>query len=58
MSLRGGLAGGAILNHFNMRMKQINFETKNKETSLALRGPRISDSLTSSVTQSVKFAYA
>ena len=37
-------------------MKQIEFETKNKETSLALRGP-MTESLSDSVTQSVKIAY-
>ena len=46
-----------ILNHFQFRMKQINFEMKNKETSLALRGP-INSSITGLVTQSQAFTYA
>ena len=36
-------------------MRFINFETKNRETSLALRGPS-RDSVTESVTNSVAFA--
>ena len=35
----------------------INFQTKNRETSLALRGPELRGSLTESVSSSVAFAH-
>ena len=51
--------GTGILNHFQYRLKQINFEMKNQESGLAIRGPfQLNQSLGGSVTQSQAFAYA
>ena len=53
VNLRSGADNG-LLSHFHMKMKQINFEQRKKENSLAIRGP-FSDSvqMAGSVTSSV-----
>ena len=53
-ALRDGMETGnlGILNHFQFRMKQINFEINNRERSLALRGPSVAGSLAGQVTVS------
>lgn len=50
--------GGGLLSHFNMRLKKINLENKNKQTRFAIGGvPRsVKQSMTSSVTSSVACA--